>query len=179
MPKTQTNKIERGRRRGGGSRITVWKLPAAARKLAVAAAEPIAVAAAVPIDAVAVPVAKASAPLAVPLALAVAVVGARRVARHEAACSGVRLEPTRRPFSAWLCSHGAATLAQPARVRVARLCVGVDFIINNGRVSAMRRKDGKGGKPVGEWYTVPREVSLEKTLKELAQFRMAQEGLLR
>ena len=55
---------------------------------------------------------------------------------------------------------------------------GVDFHITRGRVSAMWRKDGKGGKPVGEWYTVPREQSLEKTIKELAQFRIENDGLL-
>ena len=43
----------------------------------------------------------------------------------------------------------------------------------------MDRMDGKGSAPAGEWYTVPREVSLERTLKELAQFRMQQEGLVR
>jgi hypothetical protein len=42
----------------------------------------------------------------------------------------------------------------------------------------MERKDGKGGRPVGEWYTVPREVSLERTLKELAQYRIDHDGVL-
>ena len=55
---------------------------------------------------------------------------------------------------------------------------GVDFHITNGRVSAMFRKDGKGDKPVGEWYTVPAEKSLEKAMKELAQFRLENDGLL-
>ena len=42
----------------------------------------------------------------------------------------------------------------------------------------MFRKDGKGDKPVGEWYTVPAEQSLEKSMKELAQFRLENDGLL-
>jgi len=55
---------------------------------------------------------------------------------------------------------------------------GVNFHVTDGRVSKMERKDGKGGVPVGEWYSVPRETSLETTLKKVAQFRMAQEGVL-
>ena len=52
------------------------------------------------------------------------------------------------------------------------------FHVTNGRVSKMERKDGKGGVPVGEWYSVPREASLEATLKELGASRMQREGLL-
>ena len=56
---------------------------------------------------------------------------------------------------------------------------GVDFHITNGRVSAMYRKDGKDGKtPVGEWYTVPAEQSLEKSMRELAEFRLQNDGLI-
>ena len=53
----------------------------------------------------------------------------------------------------------------------------VDFVIDGGRVSAMRRRDGKGGKPVGEWYSVPREVSLEKMMRELGEYRAQADGL--
>lgn len=55
---------------------------------------------------------------------------------------------------------------------------GVNFVIQNGRVTKMERKDGKGDKPPGEWYSVSREASLEKTIKELAGFRMQQEGIV-
>ena len=77
-------------------------------------------------------------------------------------------------FSALIPAATAATLTSSAIV-----WAGVNFHITNGRVSKMERKDGKGGKPVGEWYSIPREVSLERTLKELAEFRMQQEGIVR
>ena len=66
------------------------------------------------------------------------------------------------------------TFASPAIV-----WSGVNFHVTNGRVSKMERKDGKGPKPVGEWYSVPREVSLETALREMAQYRMQQEGIVR
>ena len=52
---------------------------------------------------------------------------------------------------------------------------GVRFTVANGRVASMHRQRPGSG----EWYTVPREVSLEKALKELAQFQLEQEGVLR
>ena len=48
---------------------------------------------------------------------------------------------------------------------------GVTFHIKDGRVSKMERKDGKGGWPVGEWYSVSREESLERSIQQLATFR--------
>lgn len=53
----------------------------------------------------------------------------------------------------------------------------VNFHVVNGRVSKMERRDGKGGKPVGEWYSVSREESLERTLRQVAEYRLQQEGL--
>ena len=54
----------------------------------------------------------------------------------------------------------------------------IKYTLLGGRIAKLERRDGKGPKPVGEWYTIPREVSLEKSLKELAQFRMEHDGLL-
>ena len=65
---------------------------------------------------------------------------------------------------------------------IATLCTNaivwanVNFVVTNGRVSKMERRDGKGGVPEGQWYSVPREVSLEKTLKEMSEYRMKLEG---
>lgn len=50
---------------------------------------------------------------------------------------------------------------------------GVQFHVEDGRVSAMYRKNAKG-----EWYTVPSARSIETTMKELAEFQLAQDGLL-
>ena len=75
-------------------------------------------------------------------------------------------------FASLIPAAAVATLSSNAIV-----WAGVNFHITNGRVSKMERKDGKGGKPVGEWYSVPREQSLEKMMRELAEYRASADGL--
>lgn len=51
---------------------------------------------------------------------------------------------------------------------------GVRYTVTGGRISSVHRKDANGN-----WYTQPREVSLEKSLKETAQRRLQLDGLVR
>lgn len=63
----------------------------------------------------------------------------------------------------------AATLASSSIV-----WSGVRFDIRGGRVMAMNRKDA-----AGQWYTVPREVSLETTFRAMAAETMANSDAFR
>ncbi len=50
---------------------------------------------------------------------------------------------------------------------------GVRFDVVRGRVDSMHRRDASG-----EWYTVPRETSLERTLRAQAEAQIASSELL-
>lgn len=79
-------------------------------------------------------------------------------------------------ISAAIVAFSAMVPAAVVRTLCSRAIIwsGVRFTVENGRVAKMERQDARS-----EWYSVPREKTLELALRDMAELQIDSSGLLR